>query len=83
VRLGAYLQRVRRGQTLIVTDRGKPVAELRPLATESTTDGILARLEAHGAVVRPTRKELAPFRPIGSRGESAAAALIADRDDRF
>ena len=31
-RLGSYLRRVRQGQTLVVTDRGQPVAELRPLA---------------------------------------------------
>jgi len=83
VRLGTYLQRVRRGQTLIVTDRGEPVAELRPLAAESATDAILVKLEAHGAVVRPTRRSLAPFRPITSRGKPAATAVTGDRDDRF
>lgn len=83
VRLGTYLQRVRLGQTLIVTDRGAPVAELRPLPVESTTDAILTRLEASGAVARPTKNRLSPFRPIESRGESVAAAVIADRDDRF
>lgn len=83
VRLGTYLKRVRQGQTLIVTDRGQPVAELRPLATEGTTDAILAKLEANGAVARPTKKQLSPFRAIESRGESAATAVIADRDDRF
>lgn len=83
VRLGTYLKRVRQGQTLIVTDRGEPVAELRPLAAEGTTDAILAKLEANGAVARPTKSHLAPFRAIGSRGQSAAEAVIADRGDRF
>ena len=31
IRLGGYLQRVRQGHTLVITDRGHPVAELRPL----------------------------------------------------
>ena len=83
VRLGRYLKHVRQGHTLIVTDRGQPIAELRPLAAEGPTDAILAKLEANGAVARPTRKRLAPFRAIQSRGESAASAVIADRDDRF
>jgi prevent-host-death family protein len=83
VRLGAYLRRVRQGQTLIVTDRGEPVAELRPLASENTRDAILAKLEASGAVTRPTRKRLSSFRPIEGGAESAAAAIIADREDRF
>lgn len=83
VRLGSYLKHVRQGHTLIVTDRGQPIAELRPLAAEGGADAILAKLEANGAVARPTRKRLAPFRAIQSRGESVASAVVADRDDRF
>jgi prevent-host-death family protein len=83
VRLGRYLRRVREGRTLVVTDRGRPVAELRPLGVEAETDAVLAKLEASGAVTRPTNERLPPFRPIDNRGESAAAAVIEDRADRF
>ena len=31
-RLGSYLREVRRGRTIVVTDRGEPVAEIRPIA---------------------------------------------------
>ena len=82
-RLGTYLQRVRQGQTVIVTDRGEPIAELRPLETATDADAVLANLDAAGAVTRPTRPTLPPFRPITSRGGSATAAVVADRDDRF
>ena len=83
VRLGTYLRRVREGRTLVVTDRGKPIAELRPLGPNDGADAILARLEAVGAVTRPTKRRLAEFRPIESRGEAVATAVIEDRDDRF
>lgn len=83
VRLGAHLRRVRQGQTLVVTDRGQPVAELRPVRTDTGADAILARLEAAGAVTRPTRRRLAPFRPIESRGKSLATAILEDREGRF
>ena len=82
-RLGAYLQRVRQGRTLVVTDRGEPIAELRPLESPTDDEAVLASLEAAGAVTRPTRRTLAPFQPITSRGGSVTAALIEDRDDRF
>jgi prevent-host-death family protein len=82
VRLGTYLRRVRAGGTLIVTDRGQPVAELRPLAAEAGSDAVLAKLQAAGAVARPSKKTLPPFRPVVSRGPSAAAAIIEGRDDR-
>ena len=55
-RLGAYLQRVRQGRTLVVTDRGEPIAELRPLESPTDDDAVLALLEAAGAVTRPTRQ---------------------------
>jgi prevent-host-death family protein len=83
VRLGTYLRRVREGRTLLVTDRGQPVAELRPIGMEAEVDAILAKLEAVGAIARPTKKHVAPFRPIESRGEAAAMAVIEDRADRL
>ena len=82
VRLGKYLRRVRAGRTLIVTDRGQPVAELRPIGTGTKGEAVLAKLEAAGAVARPVTKRLPAFHPVVSRGASAAAAILDDRDDR-
>jgi prevent-host-death family protein len=82
VRLGRYLRRVRQGHRIVVTDRGEPVAELRPIGGETDIDSTLAALEAKGAVVRPTRKRLAPFRPIESRGGDLSTAVVEDREDR-
>jgi prevent-host-death family protein len=81
-RLGAYLQSVRQGRTLVITDRGQPVAELRPIATAGTEDAVLDRLKAIGAVTRLEHRPLARFRPITSRGPSLSRAIIEDRDDR-
>jgi prevent-host-death family protein len=83
VRLGKYLRQVRQGRTLVVTDRGQPVAELRPVSGIAGTDAVLARLEADGIVTRPTKKGLRPFRPIESRGQSLSTAVLEDREDRF
>jgi prevent-host-death family protein len=83
VRLGTYLRRVRQGQTLVVTDRGRPVAELRPMPRGSR-DAVLARLEAAGLVTRPTKRALTPFRPVElEKGASLSDAVLEDRDDRF
>ena len=82
IRLGTYLRRVRKGHTLIVTDRGQPVAELRPIGGEPGVDSALAELEARGAVVRPARKRLTAFRPIEHRGRDLSTAVTEDRDDR-
>jgi prevent-host-death family protein len=44
--LSAYLKRVCRGETVVVTDRGRPVAQISPLGVP---DDIL-RLEAAGRI---------------------------------
>lgn len=37
-RLGKYLRSVREGETLIVTDYGEPIAELRPIRDDLVED---------------------------------------------
>lgn len=85
VRLGTYLRRVRNGQRLVVTDRGQPVAELRPIEAGTAIDALLVELEARGMVTRPTRKALTPFTPVTCRGtgKTASQLVIEDREDRF
>ena len=83
-RLGTYLRRVRRGVTLVVTDRGEPVAELRPVAGGvSPEEAGLAALEALGAVTRGKGERLASLRPVRSKGRPASQAVIEGREDRF
>lgn len=81
-RLGGYLQQVRQGRTLVITDRGEPVAELRPLRAAGTEDARLDQLSALGAITRLENRPLAPFRAIRGRGPSVSNAIIEDRDDR-
>jgi prevent-host-death family protein len=83
VRLGTYLRRVRRGHRIVVTDRGQPIAELRPIGGEAGVQSILVDLEARGMVARPSRRRLAPFRPISNRGDALSTAVVENRDDRF
>ena len=82
-RLGKYLQQVREGRTLVVTDRGEPVAELRPLPLDDSLPSALLKLSTKGTVTLPTRDGVEAFRPIRSRGASIADAGREDREDRF
>ena len=82
-RLGGYLQQVRQGRTLVITDRGEPVAELKPLGRAETPEAVLEQLNAIGTVTRSEDRPLAPFRPVrGRRGPSVSDAIVDDRDDR-
>lgn len=82
-RLGAYLERVRRGETIVVTDRGKPVAELRPVAASGDAwEQALQRMAAEGLVTRGTGAPMRPFKPIRlPRGVSVSELMSKEREE--
>jgi prevent-host-death family protein len=83
-RLGAYLREVREGNTIIVTDRGEPVAELRPLPRGGTTEKArLDELVALGKLTHGSRKALSSFRPIPLEGRPVSETIAEDRKERF
>jgi prevent-host-death family protein len=82
-RLGGYLERVRRGQRLIVTDRGEPVAEIRPLSDGGSEEAAWDRLVTLGLVSRGTPGPLPDVTPLSLRNVNLSRAIIEDREDRF
>jgi prevent-host-death family protein len=81
-RLGGYLRQVRQGRTLVITDRGEPVAELKPLRRTGDEHAALERLQALGSVTRQEDRPLDTFRPVRPRGPKVSDAILEDRDDR-
>ena len=83
-RLGTYLRRVRAGETLIITDRGEPAAELRPIQhSGDSLESRLRQVEAEGLITRANGRPLPPFKPPRSKGTPASQTLIEAREDRF
>lgn len=80
--LSVYLDRVKRGAVLQVTEHGRVVATLQPVAA---SDVRLDRLEAQGLVTRPRRalRDLPPPRQVPAHGRPLAEVLDELRDDRF
>lgn len=62
--LSIYLERVKKGEALTVTDRGEEVAILRPMPK---TDGLIERLIAEGRATPPTRTLRDVLRDIKAR----------------
>jgi prevent-host-death family protein len=85
-RLSALIDRVRHGETVVITDRNVPVARLEPAVGSRATDtaGRLARLERAGVLRRgrggPAREILATPPPTAERGASALRALLEERE---
>jgi prevent-host-death family protein len=83
-RLSALIDQVRAGESVLIVDRGTPVARLESAVSASPdAEGKIARLERAGAV-RPARKPpvtelLSTSPPSLSGSASAVAALIEER----
>jgi prevent-host-death family protein len=71
--LSKYLDRVRKGQALVVTERGRAIARVVPIDEERTLDLLIA-----AGLVTPARQ---PKRPAGKpiRAKGTVSDLIADQ----
>ncbi len=83
--LSSLLDEVKRGETIVILDRNRPVARLEPIreASGEWGEGRLAELERQGLIRRAARRlgkrfwESPP--PASGRGASPLAALLSDR----
>lgn len=82
--LSALIDRVRGGESVLIVDRGIPVARLESaVGADLDADGKIARLERIGAVraarTSPASELLAESPPDPQRGASAVGALLDER----
>jgi prevent-host-death family protein len=77
--LSVYLDRVKKGEALTVTEHGAPVAILRPMPGAPT---VLARLVAEGRATAPKSAGNLP-RPLAVDLKTPLAGILDDmRDER-
>ena len=79
-RFSAIIRLVREGRRILVTVRGEPVAEIRPLAPADP--GLAARLDQladRGILARGQRRT--PRLQVGARRPGALRRFLQDRDD--
>lgn len=81
-RMGRYMNVIRKGQSLLVTDRGKPLAKICPpdqdANSEPTLMDVLRKLEGEGKI-RLAKGRIGKFRAIPSRGKPASKMILEDR----
>ena len=78
-RLSAILDRVRNGDSVIIEDRGVPVARLEPVISDPDPGGRIARLGRQGVLRRPQAaldRSLLRARPPRSKGGSRASDVL-------
>lgn len=82
-KLTYYLKLTRKGDRIIVTDRGAPVAVLHGIDgvdMDASVEERLAAFAGKGMVKLPIKPgKLARFRPIGIKGKPASTIIMEDR----
>jgi prevent-host-death family protein len=82
-RLGRYLKLVGKGETFIVTDRGKPVARIVPTDSNGgdgrSVEEVLKQMEAEGHLRLGTRP-FKQFKPVRLKSKPLSKIILEDRD---
>jgi prevent-host-death family protein len=77
------IKAVRTGKDVILTERGQPIAVIKPIKEEHDQDAVLRRMADDGLITLPSRKGPLPrFEPIRIKGKPLSQTIIEDRDDR-
>jgi len=82
-RLSALIDRVQAGESIVILERGRPVARLEPIVGQTDPTGRLARLERAGIIkigaAAPPMELMRRPGPEVAHGASAVAAVIEER----
>ena len=79
------IKAVKAGKEVILTERGRPIAVIKPLEREENLETTIRRLEAEG-ILRPALKRgpmTAPsWKPVRIKGKPLSQTISEERDER-
>jgi prevent-host-death family protein len=79
------IKAVKAGKEVVLTERGKPIAVIKPLQTEDKLEATLQRLEAEGFLRRGSKsgKPMPVWRsPVRIKGKPISQTISEERDER-
>ena len=79
------INEVRAGKEVVLTERGQPIAVIKPIKKEQALDAALKAMADEGLITLPSRKGPMPaprWRPIKVKGQPLSQTIIEDREDR-
>jgi prevent-host-death family protein len=84
-RFSQAIKAVKAGKEVVLTERGKPIAVIKPLEKENKLDATLRRLEAEG-LLRPALKRgpmpVPRWKPVRIKGKPLSQTISEGRDER-
>lgn len=82
-RFADVIKAIRAGQEVVLTERGKEIAVVKPWSLPEREEVALRRMEEAGLLRRATRRGPLPrVRPIRIKGEPISETLRKERDER-
>jgi prevent-host-death family protein len=84
-RFSTAIKAVRAGKEVILTDRGHPIAVIKPIKAEDAQDAALREMADEGLIRPAERKGPTPvprWRPVKVKGKPLSKTIIEDREDR-
>ncbi|HUE88747.1 MAG TPA: type II toxin-antitoxin system prevent-host-death family antitoxin [Vicinamibacterales bacterium] len=79
------IKAVRAGKEVVLTDRGRPIAVIKPIRDAESQDTRLQAMADEGLIRRPSRAGLTPaprWRPVRLEGPPLSQTVMSDREDR-
>ena len=79
------IKAVRAGKEVVLTDRGRPIALIKPLKASDAEDAALQGMADAGLIALAVRKGPTPapcWRPVAVKGTPLSRTILDDREDR-
>lgn len=80
------IKAVRAGKEVVLTERGRPIAVIKPIKEADTEQAALQQMADEGLITLPVRKGPMPSprsKPVKIKGKPLSQTIIEDREDRF
>jgi prevent-host-death family protein len=84
-RFSKAIRAVRAGREVVLTERGHPIAVIKPIKGEDVEETTLRAMVDEGLIIPATRKGPMPtprWRPVKVKGKPLSQTVIEDRQDR-
>ena len=84
-RFSKAIKAVRAGQEVILTERGHPIAVIKPIKDQNAQEVTLQAMADEGLIALAARKGPMPaprWRPVKVKGKALSQTIIDDREDR-
>jgi prevent-host-death family protein len=80
------IKAVRAGKEVVLTERGQPIAVIKPIKNDDAPEAALQAMADEGLIRLAARKGPMPaprWRPVKVKGQPLSQTVIDDREDRI